>query len=179
MHEHFLSLLAIHLENFLGRDPIIHKNRPETLTGSDWSLQLKESLAYSRVLVTIWSPPYFKNPWCVYECAMMLDREHQLKEQATENLPNLILAVIISDGDNFPEFTTKIRKFDCREFVVVGPVFDSLPIYYEFQKRMRVWAKEMALVIKQAPEWRQTWCRDPILDIRKVPIPTFRLPKLG
>jgi hypothetical protein len=175
----FVPLLKWFLEEELGRPPQIAFNRQRLLSDDIWPLNLKMELAYSRCLVAIWSPSYFKSSWCMHEHTVMLHREKLLGFRTPENPIGLIIPVVASDGDYFSEFMEEFHnKFDCRDFVIPQPVFAHTQGYLDFRDQMREWAKHVAEAIKQAPSWRREWLTDPDDDIPPTSPTTFGPPVL-
>ena len=90
---HFYDRLLRCLEGVMDRDPKIFIDKT-IKTGSSWPDVLKNALKSSRILVSVWSPPYFRSPWCDAEWKSMLERE-RIKQLTSQQRPEgLVLSLI-------------------------------------------------------------------------------------
>ena len=155
----FHKLLDWLLQDSLGRRPRMKVVKHSTPKSGAYPLHLREALAKSRCLVSIWSPSYFESSWCIYECAVMLERERQVGYGTLENPTRLILPVVACDGNGFPPFAKDfVDPFDCREYVVPPPViFEDTETYIAFRNQMTEWADHIIESINRAPMFRKEW----------------------
>ena len=65
-YEGFLGKFSTYLAQELGRRPKIFID-DMIEAGHSWPHALAYALARSRVLVALWTPLYFKSPWCISE----------------------------------------------------------------------------------------------------------------
>src|SRR5215213_2440942 len=89
----FLEQFSFFLNQAMPVEPKIYVDREWNTPGITWSLMIKNALARSKVLIPIWSPTYFRQPWCRAECAIMHYREEQLQFRNLHNPHGLILPI--------------------------------------------------------------------------------------
>ena len=76
VRNYFHRMLEDCLADELGRTAVFIDSEVET--GAVWPPLLREALARSKILVAVWSPPYFHSPWCLAEWRTMEARERAL-----------------------------------------------------------------------------------------------------
>lgn len=82
--------------------------------GQDWPQALKDALRDAAVLVPVFTPQYFRRPWCQAELNTMLDRRRRLAHDC-------ILPVRFSDGDFFSEEAKALTPaFDAERWAHIG-----------------------------------------------------------
>jgi hypothetical protein len=94
----------------------------------------------------------------------MLYRERELGYRTLIKPEGLVFPVRACDGDHFPEYAKQIQWFDCAKYVRRAEVFKASQRYIEFQDRLIAWVPELAVAIRQAPEWRPEWLSDAWLE---------------
>lgn len=156
----------------------------ETAVGDSWPQKLKEALAHSKCMVSIWSPSYFKSDWCKRECAVMFYREKQLGYRTPVNPSGLVLPVNIHDGQNFPDYAKDIKFLDCRKYWRSAEAFKKTERYIEFQDKLIDWTEKVALAINNSPQWNEAWLSDewlvkPMQHFEQPHQTNFPAPNLG
>ena len=116
--------------------------------GQDWVNGLGEHLATSKIMVAIFSGDYFGSDWCLHELDLMLARATKTK--------NLIVPVIVHDGDKIPQPAQRIQPTDMAKFRNTHLNEDS-PDYAEFSKAMGLLAPQVAKLIDAAPNFKKVW----------------------
>ncbi|MGE4061546.1 MAG: TIR domain-containing protein [Sphingomonadales bacterium] len=135
--------------------------------GVNWPLNLQQALLHSRLLVAVWSPPYFRSQWCVGEWQSMLARQRALGLSTVQNPLGLVYPVVFADGIHFPQEARDIQsRRDLSIWGIPFPQFRKTTAYQEFWTRMREVAAEIAAHLSMVPPWSPGW---PVLS---PPIPT-------
>ncbi|CAN2043955.1 TIR domain-containing protein [Candidatus Magnetomoraceae bacterium gMMP-1] len=156
VRDSFYELFEPLLEESLGGEKLrLFSDRSNISAGANWKEELRRAIAYSKCMVAIWSPRYFKSEWCQFECNVMLSRVRKTKS-------TLILPIIVHDGEMFPEYAKEIQSFDCRNFARVGRGFKDSKRYLSFQDKMINWTYNVAQAIKNAPPFDKNWLNDAI-----------------
>lgn len=96
VRDHFHEMLKDCLADELGSSEVFLDLEAET--GVRWPSLLRDVLARSKVLVAVWSPPYFQSPWCLAEWRTM-----EARERALAGRTRLVYPLRYSGGDNFSE----------------------------------------------------------------------------
>src|SRR5262245_4707024 len=94
IEKHLRPLLNTHVGYEVGR-PLQIFIDDQLETGANWPIQLGENLARSRILLALWSKPYFSSKWCVLEMSHMLARDKHNRRRAKFNAPGLVCPVVI------------------------------------------------------------------------------------
>lgn len=174
VHQHFLPTLKDLLANALNqREARIFCDTQEIPTGDTWTQTLQRALAYSRCLVAVWSPQYFKSEWCLRELSLILRRERECGYRTRRNPAGLIAPIKVFDGNHFPQIVQEIQCFDCSPYAIPGEGFERTIKYADFIDQMKLWVEDVAQVINQAPPWQETWLDyslsiDPQLDTGQI-----------
>jgi hypothetical protein len=156
LREHFLPLLINRLGAVLGEDPDIFCDQ-RIEVGSDWPDALAEALNRSCCMLAVWSPRYFRSPWCIAEWETMLAREKQLGLK-TDGSPGLVYPVVYSDGDYFPEAANRTQqKIDLREYSYPYPQFRNSEKYLVFHDRVAEIANDLEGWLRLTPAWSADW----------------------
>jgi len=172
VHNHFLPKLRDCLTDEIGYVPTIFVDQDMT-AGSIWPDKLAHALRRSKILVSIYSPQYFRSEWCVAEWHSMADRERVLGLTSTDLTTGLIFPVLYSDSQNFPAYGRDRMWHDMKGLDSPEPGFQGSPDWLEFHKRMRTIAGAVERLLQQAPPWQPDWpVRRPEVEIP----PTTRFP---
>lgn len=158
VRNHFHPMLADCLANQIGDTAVFLDVDAET--GTHWPTMLQQALARSKMLVAVWSPPYFTSPWCLAEWQTMIARE-----QAPGVRTQLVFPLTYADGDNFPE---EARQ---RQSHPVHAVSNPYPSFHGSHRQANLWdevnviAAKLALLLDRVPEWREDWpaCEVPVV----------------
>ncbi|MGB3443140.1 MAG: toll/interleukin-1 receptor domain-containing protein [Actinophytocola sp.] len=166
VREHFHRMLEDCLADELGRTAVFLDLEVET--GAVWPSLLRDALARSKVLVAVWSPPYFHSPWCLAEWRTM-----EAREQALGGMTRLVYPMRYSDGDNFPDDAKQRQHFDVRGVSNPFPTFAGSHRQADLFDTVRVIAAEVAKTITAVPPWRADWPQCPLPDLAAAPKPAF------
>jgi hypothetical protein len=173
VRNHFHSELVGALDQELVDQPNVYFDQNQA-PGVHWPNHLRRALLRSKVLVAVWSPPYFRSPWCLAEWSSMRAREQHLR-LAGNTGHELVYPVVFWDGQNFPREARETMWHDLSEFSLPSPEFSKTTAYVDFQRRIQRVAAEVAARLKAAPPWEAGWPVElPELDVA----PAFALPRL-
>lgn len=157
VHNHFYPLLRDSMTDLLPGPPAIFIDKNIDV-GARWPTSLAAALKRSRILVAVWSGPYFYSPWCTAELRSMLRRGHCLGMGSEENPITLIYPVVFADGDSFPPEARAIQaRMDLRKWAYSQPQFKDTAMYLEFQDVVKVVADELVQRLANAPPWQADW----------------------
>lgn len=126
-------------------------------TGDSWPDALRQAIAVSRCLVAVWSPGYFRSPWCLAELHTMLARESVLGFRKPGNPKGLVYPVLLSDGEHFPANVKAIQRADFRDYNTPHQVFRETIEYVKFDKAIQALSRELSGMISRAPQWQSGW----------------------
>jgi len=147
-------------------------------TGTKWADELREALQHSRCIVCVWSPHYFRQPWCLAEWLSMVEREKRIQKQL-DSKQRLVYPVKFNDGDSFPEDAKASQYIDLSKYNIPEPYYKKTRPYVAFHKQMQVVAESVAKMVMTAPVWEENW---PLVDadsalekLQPVHIPLKRL----
>lgn len=146
--------------------------------GLKWPQQLKEGLAYSRCLISLWCPGYFQSEWCLREWRTMVRRERELKISLVGQRAGLVVPIVIGDGDTFPDEAKKTEWIDVKDYVIDGPGFRETKKYVEFQEKIKEWIPRIVKAIEMAPPWQETWLTERFPKVKPVPVLHSPMPTL-
>jgi hypothetical protein len=173
VHNHFLPKLRACLTDEIGHEPKVFVDQ-EMETGTVWPNRLAQVLAGSKILVSIYSAQYFQSHWCQAEWESMAERERLLGLASPELTQGLILPVLYSDSQNFPEYGLDRMWHDMKGLDVPELMFQQSLDWLEFHRRMRGIATDIERLLKDAPPWQPDW------PVRRpdVPVPpTTKFPR--
>lgn len=157
VHEHFFPLLRDCLAGQLPRAPSIFVDT-KLEPGVQWPDELRRALLDSRLLVAVWTPPFFLSEWCMAEWTSMLAREDRLRAQG--NLPHrgLVYPVVYSDGQHFDQ-RAKLTQYQTSlsSFTSPFPSFRQTSGYTDFHAAMVTIAQEIEAQLAQVPPWEGDW----------------------
>lgn len=176
VREHFAPQLEQWLSESLPHEPKLFRDEDTIETGSTWPLALQDGLRRTRLLVAVFSPSYFRSPWCLAEFESMLLREQQLGLRTPERPDGLIYSVCFHDGEHFPENARAIQSRDLRPWNQAAPAFPLTAAYVDFIGQMQKVAEELGTLLPRAPEWQAHW---PIVTPPGTPSVNAPLPRLG
>jgi TIR domain len=114
--------------------------------GQEWQDALRQAIKTSRCVVTLWQPMYFYSDWCQIEW-------RSFHERAKVTAKRLVLPISLHDGDSFPVDARGLQTERFGEYVLNGAAFRETAKYVEFQERLKVFAQNVALAVKEAPEF--------------------------
>lgn len=106
-----------------------------------------EALRGSCCLVAVWSPAYFRSDWCVAEW-----QSFRMRGEECHKGPNhFVLPILWHDGEKFPPATQGVTAADFKNFTLTGAAFERSERFLYFQIAVQNLAREVALVVGQAP----------------------------
>lgn len=153
LSEIFLPFFEDYLNNELPEPPRIFIDRTALTPGVDFSNELFRNLMYSKCMVSIWSPPYFRrSEWCVKEFLTMRYKQdhHKLNEATTPR--TLIWPVLYRQIDPIPELAQHISYLDYSDFNVVGEAFFRSEKFLKFQEKLQDDICSIADIINNVPD---------------------------
>lgn len=141
----------------LAQKPRIYFDQAQA-TGVNWPENLKRALLRSKLLVAVWTPPYFRSEWCVAEYHSMLARQKALGLASADKPQGLIYPIVYSDGQHFDQAAkdTQWRR-DLREFTCPFECFKASESFVKFHAAMSEVSREIAVQIEAAPPWQDGW----------------------
>lgn len=160
-HNHLEPRLRRCLADELPDEPSIFFDR-DIDAGTPWPDHLVRALHRSRLLLAVWSPPYFTSRWCLAEWRTFLAREDAIRRSAPEisadHPPSLVYPIRYSDGDRFPADAKNVQQ----ETIFSGwnypdPQFAQTEKYLGFHDAVVQLARRIAQRLDEAPRWQPDW----------------------
>jgi len=138
----------------LPEDPVIFLDQGIPV-GTVWSVVLEDALKNSKILVPVWSPKFFRSPWCMAEWESFELRKAALPACKTP----LVYPVKFADGTHFPPAAQNVQCRDLSPWGRTGLAFDQSLDFLDFQEEMDKIAQDLAvhLVDRNFPEHDPTW----------------------
>ena len=158
MEEIFLPFFINELDNALSTEPRVFIDKKGLTPGVDFENELFSKLIYSKAMVSIWSPPYFrKSEWCVKE--FLTSRYKQEYFHLNENtMPKTLLWPVMYRLVNpLPAAIQKINFLDYSEYNCIGDAFFKSDKFLKFQTQLQNDIKSLANIIENAPEYDPVW----------------------
>lgn len=139
--------------------------------GVDWPIQLRNQVHRSRLLLAVWSAPYFRSGWCMAEWQSFRQREVNHKFRTEAKPQGLIYPVRYADGDFFHEDakTTQCR----RDFSSLNYPYDNFKDsvdYLRFSSAVQSMAEDIVEHLKIVPAWDQNF---PLVEAPTMPEPNM------
>ncbi|MVM29382.1 hypothetical protein GO755_05005 [Spirosoma sp. HMF4905] len=158
INEIFLPLFTENLDYELPDPPKIFIDSTGLTPGVGYWDELFVNLFYSKCIVSIWSPPYFRrSEWCVKEFLTMKHRQ-ELWELGPLKMPKtLIWPVIYREVNPLPEIASGLQYSNYSEFNLVGDAFFKTKSYLLFQKKLQKDIKYVSEIILHAPPLNTEW----------------------
>lgn len=157
VHNHFKPLLEGCLEAVLPAEPRIFLDT-EQPTGGAWPNRLRNALQRSKLLVAVWTPPYFQSNWCMAEWETMLAREEIFQKQKIAPERGLIYPVVYSDGDHFDVRAQNTQqRADLRMYTFPFDGFRDSSSYVDFYNTLMEISEEIEVHLSQVPDWQPGW----------------------
>jgi hypothetical protein len=150
----FIPMFRHWLEAEIGQSPRIFFDVDEIETGESWPQRLAMGIAFSKVMVCLWSNEYFRSPWCQAELGQMLARREVTKLKSGP-LP-LVLAAVIHDGENISPYLNDIQRMPIQEYANPWLARDS-PRAEELSERIRKFCIHVSHALAKAPECNAAW----------------------
>jgi hypothetical protein len=156
VHNHFYPLLLDCLADQIGWEPKIFIDLAAE-TGSDWPSLLENALLRSKMLVAVWSPPYFRSGWCLAEWESMQARERVLKLGQPDRPNGLVYPIIFSDSENFPPSARRRQARDLKPWSNPFRAYQESRDYEGLYREMQNITAEIGQILARAPTWRPDW----------------------
>lgn len=172
VHELFKPLLVEWLDVAVPEETRVFVD-DQLETGVSWPLELKRTLLHSCFLVPVWSPKYFRSPWCLAELHTMLARERELAMRTDANPDGLIFPIRFNDGEHFPQGVRDIQILDLSPHTIPGVAFKRTKGYVALTRKVRAFTELLAGRLPGAPEWKEDWpvATPDAEDAAPVPLP--------
>ncbi len=146
--------------------------------GVAWPEELQKALRHSKILLPLFSPPYFESNWCMAEWKSMREREKLLGLGTLDNPQGLVYPILYSDSDNFPEEAKTLSRWNFKKLSTPEPVFQESRDWVLFHHQVTELAEDLVVLLKQVPDWQPNWPLiknpEPVL-MPPPPIPRFDL----
>ncbi|MGH3879946.1 MAG: TIR domain-containing protein [Actinophytocola sp.] len=156
MRNHFLSRLRNCLADHLADEPAVFIDE-EMDRGTSWPHQLEQALNRTKVMLAVFSPQYFRSPWCLAEWKTMVERERLLGLYSAEQPQGLIYPVLYSDSENFPDYVRDRAWRDLKRWNNPDPAFQLTPRFVGFHEQVEDIAIDLAKLLPRVPDWRPGW----------------------
>jgi len=144
--------------------------------GVHWPSQLQKALRHSKIMIALLTPLYFQSRWCMAEWHNMKAREQMLGLGTLDRPHGLIIPILYSDSENFPEEGRHLSWWNFKDLSTPEPVFQESRDYVRFHQEVTNLAKDLVELIQQVPPWRDDWPvvepPDPVI-MPPPPIPRF------
>ena len=158
LEEIFLPIFSDYLDNELPHKPKIFVDKTGLTPGVNYNDELFINLLYSKCVVSIWSPPYFrKSEYCVAEFLTMKYRQEVLQLNPLTVPKTLIWSIVYRKIDPIPHLASGITFSDYTNFNVVGDAFFKTEKYLFFQEKMNTDIKSIADIINNVPPLKPEW----------------------
>lgn len=125
--------------------------------GDHWPSRLESALSRSRLMVTVWSPPYFESPWCDAEWRTMCAREQAVGLAGPCRPHGLIYPVVYSDGDYFPREAQERQARSVKPWSYPREGYRESRDYDNLFDAVRLMAREIRDQLKAVPPWESGW----------------------
>jgi hypothetical protein len=120
--------------------------------GTAWPAGLQNAIRTSRCLLAIWSPAYFRSPWCLAEWQSFLARERLVGPAAS-----LVVPIVVHDGAWFPSEARRVMMLDLCDYAATTAAFWETRRADELDILLRKFAESLADVVRSAPPYRSRW----------------------
>lgn len=158
LNEIFLPYFENELDNILPFKPKIFVDKTGLTPGVDFTNELFRNLIFSKCLVSIWSPPYFrKSEWCITEFLTMRFKQEYHKLDAFTTPKTLLWPIMYRKVDPLPAAIKNINYLDYSEYNVVGEAFFKSEKFIKFQEQLQTEIKSIAEIILAAPDYNPYW----------------------
>lgn len=145
--------LAPHLTDDSGRGLQVYFDESDDESQEHWQADASAALRLSRCMVGIWSPPYFRSRWCMSEWETFRARERRY----TSAQCRLVAPIQFHDGVHFPPEAHAVGMLDARPYASLSSAFWKTESAIEFERRLAKFAKEVAILAKNAPSFDPDW----------------------
>jgi len=144
--------------------------------GQPWPEHLQVALQRSRLMIAIWSPPYFTSEWCMAELTTMRAREHALG-LAPDDPNRLIYPIRFSDGAYFDQRAQACTCHDFNRYSSLHPNNEGTLDFREMVEEVRDLCRSIGERLKDCPPWSPDWpllVAPPLRPRHTMPPPGFK-----
>jgi hypothetical protein len=120
--------------------------------GSPWPAVLQRAISTSRCLLPIWSPAYFRSPWCLAEWQSFVARERLVGPTTS-----LVVPITVHDGEWFPREAQRVTALDLAGYAATTAGFWATRRADELDILLRDFATSLAEVVMNAPPYQPRW----------------------
>jgi hypothetical protein len=156
MHNNFLPRLRDCLDDHLADEPALFVDE-EMDRGVNWPHRLEYALNRAKIMVAVFSPQYFRSPWCLAELQTMAARERLFGLNSAERPYGLIYPLVFSDSDNFPDFVRDRAWRDLKKWNRPDPVYQQTIEWVGFHEQVETIAIDLAKLLPRVPDWAPGW----------------------
>jgi hypothetical protein len=156
VHHNFLPRLRNCLADHLADEPRVFVDE-EMDRAMNWPLRLENALNHSRIMVAVFSPQYFRSPWCLAELRTMEAREQLFGLNSVAQPHGLIYPVLFSDSENFPAYARDRSWRDLKVWNRPDVVFQQTVQWIDFHQQVEDMAIELAKLLPRVPDWQPDW----------------------
>ncbi len=170
--EYFKPRLEEEIQQAYGGPVKIFFDSADIPVGANWPNTIKTALATSRCIVPVFCGLYFQSEWCVREFAVFHNRQEILNQGRVINPYEIILPVLVRDGNHLPQSVNRIFKSVLKDYFTGCVSFRTCPDYRDFEREIVKLADEISNALKtKTPVWDKRWLLNEWLD--EVPINHF------
>ncbi len=131
----------------------------ETIEAGDiFGDDIRDALKRSKCLVAIWSPDYFTSNWCLSEF-------HSFIERQKTRTNKLIIPASYHDGEHFPDLAKQIQFKNFNSYASTISAFWNTAAAVEFDKELKIFSKDIASKIRNAPNFDDNF---PIVEVTEI-----------
>jgi hypothetical protein len=175
MVNHFHPLFTQWLAHHLPHEPRVFIDS-QIEAGTRWPDVLAHALKRSKAMVAVWTPPYFRSPWCMAEWQSMRERERMLGLFCSADPRGLAFPVVFADGRHFPLDVLENRQYrDLKRWNIPQRSFAETAKYSDFNVEMEAFAEYVADKLLNVPTWRDDF---PLIYPPPAAPPAIELPRL-
>lgn len=156
VRNHFHARLLDCLDDQLGTTPRVFRDE-EMERGVHWPNRLANALLRSKIMVAIYTAPYFRSRWCMAEWQSMRDREAMLGLTGSERAQGLVYPILVADSENFPPEARYRTWWDFKRWYRPDLVFQQTKRWLGFHQEVEKVAIDLARLLPQVPHWEPGW----------------------
>lgn len=158
LNEIFLPYFEDQLNNALPYEPKIFVDKTGLTPGVDFANELFSNLIYSKCLVSIWSPPYFRrSEWCLKEFLTMRFKQEYYKLSEMTTPKTLLWPVMYRKVNPLPIAVQSINYLDYSKYNLIGDAFFKSEKFLELQEQLQNEIQTVVDIIEDAPPYNDYW----------------------
>lgn len=125
--------------------------------GESWETAVAQALRNSRLMLSMFSVPYFTRPWCVAEYNHFVDRNKALGRGGPFGLPSVLQPVLLSPREDLPPTARSFQtKHDLSDFVRPS-FFKGTRLIKRFEQTVEAIAVDIIAALKSVGEIHGDW----------------------